>query len=78
MYSLVVAIADYGNGRAPETRWGEVKECSSCSDNIRVLECPAKLVRRLIRRLSGDSIGVPFLSSFFFGQVIILCSNRLV
>jgi len=34
-------------------------------DNIRVLECPAKLVRRLIRRLSGDSIGVPFLSSLY-------------
>jgi len=27
-------------------------------DNVRVLECPAKLVRRLVRRLSGDSIGV--------------------
>jgi len=34
-------------------------------DNIRVLECPAKLVRRLVRRLSGDSIGVSFSSSLF-------------
>ena len=27
-------------------------------DNNRVFECPAKLVRRLVRRLSGTSIGI--------------------
>jgi len=39
--------------------------CKQLADNIRVLECPAKLVRRLIRRLSGDSIGVSFSSSLY-------------
>jgi len=38
---------------------------SQKSDNIWVLECPAKLVWRLVWHLSRDSIGVSFSSSLF-------------
>ena len=51
---------------APASRTGACRPVLKEKDNNRVFECPAKLVRRLVRRLSGTSIGIsktPCLSS---------------